>query len=74
MSLISGTYFSIQNAPVLVKGLAQILPLTHAVTLTRTLLYRKFENTDFISVAVLVIYFLVLAYFARKVFYKKLIS
>lgn len=74
MSLISGTYFSIQNAPALVKGLAQILPLTHAVTLTRTLLYRKFENINFISIIVLLFYFLILTYFARKVFYKKLIS
>lgn len=74
MSLISGTYFSIQNAPVFVQGLAQLLPLTHAVTLTRTLLYRKFESADYISVLVLVVYFLVLIYFARRIFYKKLIS
>lgn len=74
MSLISGTYFSIQNAPTLVKGLAQLLPLTHAVTLTRTLLYRKFETMDYLSVVVLLAYFVVLVYFARKIFYKKLIS
>lgn len=74
MSLISGTYFSIENAPVLVKGLAKILPLTHAVTLTRTLLYRKFENSDVIGIVILLLYFIVLAYFAKKVFHKKLIS
>lgn len=74
MSLISGTYFSIENAPVLVKGLAQLLPLTHAVTLTRTLLYRKFETSDYISFIVLFIYVGVLMYLARKIFHKKLIS
>ena len=74
MSLISGTYFSLQNSPILVKGLAQILPLTHAVSLTRTILYRKLEPMDLVSVAVLLFYFLVLVYFARKVFHRKLIS
>lgn len=74
MSLISGTYFSIQNAPVLVKGLAQLLPLTHAVTLTRTLLYRSFEISDYVSFVVLFVYIGVLMYLARSIFHKKLIS
>ena len=74
MSLISGTYFSLQNSPILVKGLAQILPLTHAVSLTRTILYRKLEPIDLVSVAVLLFYFFILVYFARKVFHRKLIS
>lgn len=74
MSLISGTYFSLQNSPVLVKGLAQILPLTHAVSLTRTILYRKLEWIDLMSVVVLLFYFLIFIYFARKVFQRKLIS
>jgi lipooligosaccharide transport system permease protein len=73
MSLISGTYFSIQNVPIMLKGLAQLLPLTHAVSLTRTILYRKFENTDWISVVVLLVYFFGLTYLAKKYFSKKLI-
>lgn len=74
MSLISGTYFSLQNVPVLIKGLAQMLPLTHAISLSRIILYKKMDNADWISVAVLVFYFLVLYYFAQKVFQKKLIT
>jgi lipooligosaccharide transport system permease protein len=74
MSLISGTYFSLQNVPVLIKGLAQMLPLTHAISLSRIILYKKMENADWISVGVLVFYFLVLYYFAQKVFQKKLIT
>lgn len=74
MSLISGTYFSIQNAPALVKGVAQLLPLTHAVSLIRTLLYRKLELSDFVSLLILFGYFFVLIYLARKFFSRKLIS
>lgn len=74
MSLISGTYFSIQNMPTLVKGLAQLLPLTHAVSLTRTILYRKPELNDLISVFVLLVYFLIFIILARKFFSNKLIS
>lgn len=74
MSLISGTYFSIQNVPSLVKGLAQILPLTHAVSLIRTILYRKLETSDFISLFVLIFYFAISVYFARKFFSRKLIN
>jgi lipooligosaccharide transport system permease protein len=74
MSLISGTYFSIQNAPMLVKGIAQLLPLTHAVALTRIILYRRIEPLDWISFVVLVIYLGLFLYFARKVFERKLIS
>ena len=59
MSLISGTYFSIQSAPTLVRGLAQLLPLTHAISLVRTILYRKIELHDLISLLVLVFYFFV---------------
>jgi lipooligosaccharide transport system permease protein len=74
LSLISGTYFSIQNVPSLVKALAYLSPLTHAVSLTRVILYRKFENTDWLSLAVLLFYFFVLLYFAQKTFSKKMIS
>ncbi len=73
MSLISGTYFSIQNVPTLVKGVAQMLPLTHAVSLTRALLYKRFEYSNLISLFVLLVYFVILTYLARKFFSKKLI-
>ncbi len=74
MSLISGTYFSLQNTPIFVRGLAQLLPLTHAVNLTRTLLYRQFQLIDVVSIVVLLGYFSLFTYFARKVFHRKLIS
>lgn len=74
MSLISGTYFSIESAPTLVKGLAQLLPLTHAVALTRTILYRKIEPSHLLSFLVLLLYFIVFVYLARRFFSRKLIN
>lgn len=74
MSLISGTYFSIQSAPTLVRGLAQLLPLTHAVSLVRTILYRKPDLNDLISLLVLLLYFFAFLFLARKFFSRKLIQ
>lgn len=73
MSLISGTYFSIKDMPIFLRTLAQILPLTHAVSLTRNLLYRQIGLTDLISLSILLAYFLVLVLIAKKLFSRKLI-
>jgi lipooligosaccharide transport system permease protein len=74
MSLISGTYFSLNQTPEFIKVLAQLLPLTHAVSLTRTIMYKNYNwNTIALDVGVLLIYFLVCLFIARRLFAKKLV-
>jgi len=74
MSLISGTYFSLNQTPEFIKVLAQLLPLTHAVSLTRTIMYKNYNlNTIALDIGVLLIYFLVCLFIARRLFAKKLV-
>jgi lipooligosaccharide transport system permease protein len=74
MTLISGTYFPIDSMHVLLKFVAYILPLAHAVDIVRGLLLGPFKMI-FIFQA---LYLMILAYglfrFAASRFEKKLIS
>lgn len=74
MSLIGGTYFSINDMPLFMRSLAQIFPLTHAVSLTRTILYRQLSMSSLIDLGVLIIYLAVFVLIAQKLFSKKLIK
>lgn len=74
MSLISGTYFSIKDMPLFIRGLAQALPLTHAVSLARTLLYKELGLRSLLSLGVLVVYLICFVLIAKKLFNKKLIN
>lgn len=74
MSLISGTYFSTQDLPVLLKGFAYMLPLTHGVNLTRDLIYRSLSAQSLISFVVLLVYFFVFTWIAYRLFRKKLVA
>ncbi len=73
MSLISGTYFSITDMPILVKSIALALPLTHAVALSRAILYKQVGGHELLSVVVLLLYFVILSVIAKTLFNKKLI-
>ncbi len=74
ISLLSGTYFSIQDMPVFFKGLSYLLPLSHGVRLTRDLIYRSLTLYSLLSVLVLLIYIYGLSWLAYKLFKKKLIN
>lgn len=74
LSLISGTYFSLDEIPNYLKYLAQLFPLAHAVELVRSALYKKLVPHDLVHIAVLVGYLVVLSYFGQKQFRKKLIG
>lgn len=74
MSLISGTYFSIQDLPVFLKGLAYVLPLTHGVSLTRDIIYKSVGLGSAVSVLVLLGYLVVLTWLAFRLFKRKLVS
>lgn len=43
MSLLCGTYFPLDRLPVVIKYLSYLLPLTHTVLLTRSLMLKGFE-------------------------------
>lgn len=53
MSLLSGTFFPLSHFPAWAQGIAQMLPLTHAVIVTRALFLNKWEHTDWVHVVVL---------------------
>ena len=74
MSLISGTYFSIAEMPILIRTFAQVLPLTHAVSIVRNLMYRQLGLIDLVSLVILIVYFIVLVFIAQRLFSKKLIQ
>ena len=74
MSLISGTYFSVQNLPIFLKGLAYLLPLTHAVNLTRDIIYKSVSLQSALSFIVLLFYMYVLSWIAYKLFKTKLVN
>lgn len=74
MSLLSGTYFSIQDMPVFFKGLSFLLPLTHGVNLTRDLIYRSLTWQSLISVSVLLAYLYVFSSLSYRLFKKKLVT
>ncbi len=74
MSLISGTYFSIADMPIFIRSIAQIFPLTHAVSLTRTILYRQVSLMSLVDIGILIVYFVVFALIAKKLFSRKLIQ
>lgn len=74
MSLLSGTYFSIQDMPVFFKGLSYLLPLTHGVNLTRDLIYRSLSLQSLISIAVLLAYLYGFSSLSYRLFKKKLVT
>ena len=74
MSLLSGTYFSIQDMPVFFKGLSYLLPLTHGVNLTRDLIYRSLTLQSLVSIAVLLAYLYGFSALSYRLFKKKLVT
>ncbi|MFN3454641.1 MAG: ABC transporter permease [Pseudobdellovibrio sp.] len=75
LSVISGTYFSLQEMNSFLKTFAYLFPLAHAVNIVRSVLYRNvFSNDQLINYMVLVLYFVIFTLIGQKLFAKKLIS
>lgn len=74
LSMISGTYFSLDEIPYYLKNAAYMLPLAHAVNLVRSALYRTIDTQDLVHVAVLVGYLIVFSFLGLHLFKKKLIN
>ncbi len=75
LSLISGTYFSLKDMPQLIKWLAYIFPLSHAVEIVRQMTQNKFELVTLgLHSTVLLVYAIGLTYFADYLFRRKMMS
>lgn len=74
MSLISGTYFSVKDLPVFLRGLAYLMPLTHAINLTRDLIYRSLSLQSALSFFILLFYTCILSLIAYRLFKTKLVN
>ncbi len=74
MSLLCGTYFSIEKFPIVIKYLVYLLPLTHTVAVTRGLMTRGFEWTYLFNIIALITVSVVLVRKATDNIKKRLIS
>lgn len=74
LSMISGTYFSLNEIPYYLKSAAYFFPLAHAVSLVRSALYKTIGLQDVIHVSVLGIYFVVFSLIGLNLFKKKLVN
>lgn len=73
LSLISGTYFSLNDMPQLIQWLAYLFPLSHAVQLVRHIMQNKFELvTVGLHLSVLLTYAAGLISLANYLFHRKL--
>lgn len=73
ISLMSGTYFSIESVPDFFRGLAWGLPLYHGVKFTRDLFYKSINYYHIINVLILLAYIFVLMVITLKFFRKKVV-
>ncbi len=56
MFLVAGTFFPITQLPGVLRDIAQVNPLYHCVALVRDLALQSFHAADFIHIAVLVVF------------------
>lgn len=68
MSLLSGTYFPIEQLPTTGKYLSYIFPLSHAVTTVRTGIHQGFDGQS----AGHIVYLILLSYLVFNIAYKRL--
>jgi lipooligosaccharide transport system permease protein len=74
LSMISGTYFSLDEIPYYLKSAAYFFPLAHAVNLVRSALYKTVGMQDLVHAGVLVLYFFVFSLIGLRLFKKKLVN
>ncbi|MES2802247.1 MAG: ABC transporter permease [Bdellovibrionota bacterium] len=74
LSMISGTYFSLDEIPYYLKTAAYVFPLAHAVRLVRTVLYKDIGVIDLVHVAVLLVYLVIFSFIGLRLFKKKLVN
>ncbi len=74
MAFISGVFFPVAQLPGWLQGVAQVLPLAHAVALARPLLLGQWPAQPLLHVAVILVYTLVCAYVAIVLTRRRLLT
>jgi len=74
MFFFSGVFFPLKNLPVWLQNLAQALPLTHCVKLTRSLIYMTFDSSLWFSVLYMVLFTLLFSWAGIKRLSKRIID
>ena len=74
MMLLSGVFYPLQNMPGWLQGIANALPLTHAIDLGRPLLLGRAPENPLLNIAVLVAYAIVGYLVAMRLFRRRLMS
>lgn len=74
MFFFSGVFFPLENLPVWLQNLAQALPLTHCVKLTRSLIYMSFDSSLWFSVLYMVFFTLLFSWAGIKRLSKRIID
>ena len=74
MAMLSGVFYPIDQLPALLRGLAHVLPLTHAIELARPLFLGRVPEMIPLHVAVLVAYAVVGFYAAVVLFRRRLLK
>jgi lipooligosaccharide transport system permease protein len=72
MFIVSGVFYPIDTLPAIMQNVVQVLPLTHAVELTRPLMVGTGVHSAFAHIAVLIFYALLSYYIAVVLVRKRL--
>ena len=73
MFFFSGVVFPISNLPAIVRPLAEILPLTHSVRLTRAVCAGQYHWFLLLDALYIVVFILVIGFFAVNRLKKRLV-
>ncbi len=74
MMMLSGVFFPVEQLPALFRGIAEILPLSHAVELSRPLLLGRIPEHILLHLGVLLAYTAAGFYAATVLFRKRLLK
>ncbi len=74
LSLISGTYFSLNEIPSYLKAVAYVFPLAHGIDLVRHVIFKKWVIFDWVHLLVLLVYLVAFIWIGRKLFFRKLVQ
>jgi lipooligosaccharide transport system permease protein len=72
--MLSGVFFPVEQLPALFRGIAEILPLSHAVELSRPLLLGRIPEHILLHLGVLLAYTAAGFYAATVLFRKRLLK
>jgi lipooligosaccharide transport system permease protein len=72
--LLCGVFYPLSNMPGWLQGVANALPLTHAIALGRPLLLGRWPEAPFLNIAVLLAYGLAGFALALRLFRRRLMS